>query len=95
MGYTYTFDSDGPTQSISHSYPEMLWRVGMYAEWLEFRIAYNFGDVLERTQSTETVRIHPLVAKIFILGFKIALTPRMVCCLKQRSYCKNDCSVRR
>ncbi|HCA49982.1 MAG: transporter [Pirellulaceae bacterium] len=75
MGYTYTFDSDGPTQSISHSYPEMLWRVGMYAEWLEFRIAYNFGDVLERTQSTETVNSSAGGEDLY-LGFKIALTPQ-------------------
>ena len=75
MGYTYTFDSDGPTQSISHSYPEMLWRVGMYAEWLEFRIAYNFGDVLERTESTETARSSSGAEDLY-LGFKIALTPQ-------------------
>ncbi|MBA63051.1 MAG: hypothetical protein CMJ76_11855 [Planctomycetaceae bacterium] len=75
MGYTYTFDNDGITQSISHSYPEMLWRVGMYAEWLEFRIAYNFGDVLERTQTTETITSSAGGEDLY-LGFKIALTPQ-------------------
>ena len=75
MGYTYTFDNDGVSQAISHSYPEMLWRVGVYAEWLELRIAYNFGDVLERSQRTETTNSSAGGEDLY-LGFKIALTPQ-------------------
>jgi len=75
MGYTYTFDNDGTTQTKSHSYPEMLWRVGVYADWLELRIAYNFGDVFGATESTET-RTTTSGGEDLYLGFKIALTPQ-------------------
>ena len=75
MGYTYTFDNDGTTQTKSHSYPEMLWRVGIYADWLELRIAYNFGDVFGATESTET-RTTTSGGEDLYLGFKIALTPQ-------------------
>jgi hypothetical protein len=43
-GYTYTADDDGIDQTISHSYPESLWRIGMFADWFEFRVAYNYAN---------------------------------------------------
>ena len=41
MGYTYLTDRDGDVRHVEHSAPEMLWRIGMFAEWFELRIAYN------------------------------------------------------
>ena len=73
MGYTYTYDNDGTTRTKSHSYPETLWRIGMYAEWLELRIAYNYGDVYETTGAVETVTSG---GEDLYLGIKIALTPQ-------------------
>lgn len=69
FGYTYTFDNDGANQTISHSYPEMLIRYGILAEWLEFRIA----------QSVESQSINGVDdsgATDLYLGFKIGITPQ-------------------
>lgn len=43
-GYTYSFDDDGTDQTIGHSYPESLWRIGVFADWLELRCAYNYAN---------------------------------------------------
>ena len=73
MGYTYSFDNDGTTQSRGHSNPEMLWRLGFGAEWLEMRIAYNFSESRQRTGGVDTdIR----GAEDLYFGFKIALTPQ-------------------
>lgn len=66
-GYTYFFDNDGTDQTIGHSYPETLLRYGIFANWLEFRLATNFG--------TESVNgVGTSGAEDLYLGFKIGLT---------------------
>lgn len=43
-GYTYSRDrSDGVLRS-AHSYPEALLRVGLFADWFEFRLGQNLGS---------------------------------------------------
>jgi hypothetical protein len=37
----YTFTGKGSTFS-SHAYPEALLRIGMFADWFEFRVGQNF-----------------------------------------------------
>lgn len=68
MGYTYSFDNDG-TQTIGHSYPETLFRYGMFAEWFELRLAWNYAheivDGVERDGAED-----------LYLGCKIGLTPQ-------------------
>ena len=44
MGYTFTQDRDGGARTRSHSFPEALLRIGVYADWLELRIGQNFGS---------------------------------------------------
>ena len=73
MGYTYSFDNDGTTQVRGHSNPEMLWRLGFCAEWLEMRIGYNFSDSRERTGGVDT---NIRGGEDLYLGFKLALTPQ-------------------
>jgi hypothetical protein len=73
MGYTYSFDNDGTTQVRGHSNPEMLWRLGFYAEWLEMRIGYNFSESRERTGGVDT---NTRGGEDLYLGFKFALTPQ-------------------
>jgi hypothetical protein len=68
-GYTYTFDNDGTSQTIGHSYPETLFRYGVFAEWLEFRLAWNYAN--EIVDSVESGGAEDLY-----LGFKIGLTPQ-------------------
>jgi hypothetical protein len=43
-GYTFSFDEDGGDEVRSHSYPETLWKLGVWEEWLELRFAYNYAD---------------------------------------------------
>lgn len=73
MGYTYTHDESGNTSTRSHSYPEILWRRGIVAEWLELRIGWNYGE--ERVNTGGTVANQGDSDDIY-LGFKIALTPQ-------------------
>lgn len=69
IGYTYTFDNNGTDQTISHSYAEPLLRLGILADWLEFRISQNVNS--ERISGVEDSGATDLY-----LGFKIALTPQ-------------------
>ena len=66
-GYTYTFDNDGATHSIGHSYPETLFRYGVLANWFEFRLGMSYGE--ERAN-----RIRFAGAEDLYLGFKLGLT---------------------
>jgi Putative MetA-pathway of phenol degradation len=66
-GYTYTHDDDGTDRTIGHSYPETLFRYGVLANWLEFRLAANYGR-------EETNGVRNSGADDLYLGFKVGLT---------------------
>jgi hypothetical protein len=68
-GYTYAFDDDGTTSTKSHSYPEALFRIGLCADWLELRIAWNYGH-------EEVAGVESAGGEDLYLGFKIGLTPQ-------------------
>ncbi len=68
-GYTYTYDKDTADRTIGHSYPETLLRYGILANWLELRLAWNYGD--ENVSGVSTSGADDLY-----LGFKIGLTPQ-------------------
>lgn len=71
MGYTYIRDNNNATVSSAHSFPETLFRIGMFAEWFEARIAWNYGIHLNHTG---------IISNIFdggddlYVGAKLALT---------------------
>ena len=69
MGYTYMFDDDSTDQMVTNSYPEMLLRYGIIAEWLELRIAQNVAS--ESVNGVEDTGAEDLY-----LGFKIGITPQ-------------------
>jgi len=73
FGYTYTYDNDGGGSTRTQSFGEPLLRVGIFAEWLEFRIAVF--PLEERTRSVGVSNTVSGVADLY-LGFKIALTPQ-------------------
>jgi hypothetical protein len=76
MGYTFTLDHSGRERSDEHSFPEMLWRIGMFAEWFEFRISYNYGaNDVALSGSPVQPGVHTRVNTLY-LGAKIALTPQ-------------------
>ncbi len=72
MGYTYYSNSDNGVRTRSHSYPEMLWRIGFLADWLEFRIAYNAAG--SEALSPLGGRITASGSEDLYLGFKLGLT---------------------
>ncbi len=72
-GYTFAYDSAGDDRTRSHSFPESLLRVGMFAEWFEFRIDWNYLE-----EQTEIGGVEDTVsgAEDLRLGMKLALTPQ-------------------
>lgn len=68
-GYTYSFEKSGSVQSIGHSYPEALFRMGLFAEWLELRCGAGFQEL-----QTNGVRLAG--AEDLYFGCKIGLTPQ-------------------
>jgi len=73
FGYTYIHDNSGGVSRHTQSLGEPLLRVGMFAEWLELRIA-----LFPTSDRTITQGISETVAGTdeLYLGFKIALTPQ-------------------
>lgn len=70
-GYTIFRDEDAGTVVHTQSFPEPLLRVGMLAEWFEFRLAYNYLD--ERTSGPLGTQSLSGSDDIY-LGAKLALT---------------------
>ncbi|MCH8047766.1 MAG: transporter [Planctomycetes bacterium] len=68
MGYSYTYDSEAGGRTKSHSYPELLLRYGILAEWLELRVGWSYAE--------ETTNTFAQGSEDLYLGFKIALTPQ-------------------
>lgn len=68
-GYTYSFEKSAAVQSIGHSYPEALFRMGLFAEWLELRCGAGFQEL-----QTNGVRLAG--AEDLYFGCKIGLTPQ-------------------
>lgn len=44
MGYTYFYDRNNGVTTQDHTYPELLLRYGIFADWLELRIGHSFGQ---------------------------------------------------
>jgi hypothetical protein len=70
-GYTYYLDKNNGTSVVTHSFPETLFRIGMFREWFEFRFGYNyFGEITDsaagKTKAWGSDDIY--------LGAKVALT---------------------
>jgi len=74
MGYTYTYDNTDGVQTKSHSYPEMLWRVGAFADWFELRLAFNVGH--EAVSISGQPPTNNVGAEDLYLGLKLGLTPQ-------------------
>lgn len=69
-GYTYTRDREGNTTTTPHSYPQSLLRIGLFADWFEFRLGQDFSDI----RTTGEVNSHITGAEDTYLGIKLALT---------------------
>lgn len=65
-GYTYSRNREAGVQN-QHSYPEALFRIGMFADWFEWRIAQNYSS----THMPGAVSQGP---EDLYVGVKLALT---------------------
>jgi hypothetical protein len=70
-GYTFIRDAAGDSRLNAHSYPEMLWRIGMFADWFELRIGQNF---LSEVATDNGIRTTDSGAEDLYLGVKLWLT---------------------
>jgi hypothetical protein len=52
-GYSIFSDRSNAQRTTTHSFPEPLLRMGLFAEWFEFRIASNY--LIEQTSGQRTV----------------------------------------
>jgi hypothetical protein len=91
-GYTYTLDNAGGVHQVEHDFPDTLWRIGMFAEWFEWRIEYNYSiiDTTIDRAPLPPLRQHLSGSDDLLLGCKIALTPQegilpQMCLLPQMS----------
>ena len=71
-GYTYAYDSDAVGSTKSHSFPETLLRVGVLADWLELRCAWNYAE--ETVTEYGVSRTLSTGAEDLYLGIKFGLT---------------------
>src|SRR5262245_20704805 len=71
MGYTLFADNGGGVRTRSHSYPELLARIGVLADWLELRVAWNNMSLHE---SFDPVSRTVAGSEDLYLGAKLALT---------------------
>jgi len=72
-GYTYSYDREGADRHHTHSYPELLLRYGVLAEWLELRVAYNYGTFDEIVAGLPN---SGRGSEDMDVGVKLALTPQ-------------------
>ncbi len=76
-GYTFTTDKEDGVRTTNHSFPETLLRIGAWADWLEFRIDWNYEVQETRAGGVTTTASG---ADDLGLGIKLALTEQQ-CCL--------------
>jgi hypothetical protein len=78
-GYTFTSDSSRGVRTADHSFPEILLRIGLWEDWLEFRTEWNYE--IERTRVGGVSNMQS-GSDDTTFGFKIALTEQK-CCLPE------------
>jgi hypothetical protein len=69
-GYTYYSDTAGGTRVQTQSFPEPLFRIGLFREWFEFRVQYNY---LHEQTDTATTRSVVQGSDDLYLGAKLGL----------------------
>ncbi len=77
-GYEFFLDHSGSDARRTNDFPDTLWRIGMFAEWFEWRIEYNYA-IIDDTISNgpaPPMRLHASGSEDLSLGFKLCLTPQ-------------------
>jgi hypothetical protein len=70
-GYTYLRDRNQGGRFEAHSYPEMILRIGLFADWFELRIGQNFANEFRNENGKVT---SPGGPQDLYLGVKLGLT---------------------
>ncbi len=70
-GYSFFNDDDGGNRSQTHSFPEPLLRWGIFAEWFELRLGYNYLSQAEKPAVGPTARVSG--SDDFLVAAKVAL----------------------
>jgi hypothetical protein len=83
-GYTFYHDRGNEGNFTGHTYPDALLRLGMFAEWFEFRIGQSFSNLRTTPVAGANTPVGPPTqvqtgAQDLYLGTKLALT-------EQKSY---------
>jgi hypothetical protein len=73
-GYSYFHDNVAGSHLSGHSYPEAVLRVGLFADWFEFRIGQNFANFRTTTDGGAAPPLTQAGAQDLYLGIKLALT---------------------
>lgn len=78
-GFTYSQDQRHGERFVGHSYPDAVLRVGLFAEWFEFRIGQSFANFRTTPFGGQDVAGAPEPtashgAQDLYLGVKLALT---------------------
>lgn len=76
-GYTFTYDDGNGSEVNEHSFPELLLRTGVLADWLELRVGWNWGNSAETVFGAGDENLSG--AEDLYLGMKLALTPQCGC----------------
>jgi hypothetical protein len=77
-GYTFTLDNHAGERHIEHDFPDTLWRIGMFAEWFEWDIEYNYSIIDNTAPNLPFAPIHRRIrgSDDLNVGFKLCLTPQ-------------------
>jgi Putative MetA-pathway of phenol degradation len=77
-GYTFTLDNHLGDHQTSHAFPDTLWRIGMFAEWFEWRIEYNYEIINDTISAGGAPPLHRHISGSddLLLGIKLDLTPQ-------------------
>jgi hypothetical protein len=73
-GYTFYSDEESGTRVQTHSFPETLVRLGVFREWFELRLAYDFFS--EKTTAAANSTSITGADDLYV-GAKVALTEQL------------------
>jgi hypothetical protein len=73
MGYTLFYDDDGVTRTVAHTFPETLYRLGLFEDWFELRIGWTYAS---ETTTVGGVKDTVSGSSDLYVGAKLGLTPQ-------------------
>lgn len=77
-GYEFFLNHRAGDVHTEHTFPDTLWRIGMFAEWFEWRIEYSY-DIINDTISNNPFppsHLHASGSEDLSVGAKFCLTPQ-------------------